>query len=325
MVRYNSTSVHRFKHLRILRFLNVHPDQNRRTNRDALDARAMAMLFFSSDFLSSEYSIIHKDSLLLNQAERARHPPLRRPHTSNKYQPKGFWDEWDSHWKAHRRNDPYPVEWDNAIRPIIAKLYKAGVISNSYTPEWAVPGKAMAAKGPDGTRDLYLDLRIVVDGIVFPPEIRHPPSKEDLLLQAQNFSKAHKGARFSALRLWSAPHFYPLMVGLDNRNLSMFTDAMGRAWEWNFVPKDMPYSELSIHRTASLRLEPFKRLLGDRVIVMRDLFLVMGTDEEDLLKFTTATIFAIQTEPWRLEVDLWRSFINVDMGFLESLQAEWLD
>ena len=51
----------------------------------------------------------------------------------------------------------------------------------------------------------------------------------------------------------------------------------------------------------------------------------MGEDEEDLLKYATAATFAIVGEPWRLEVDLWRSFVNVDMGFLENLKEEWLD
>ncbi len=61
---------------------------------------------------------------------------------------------------------------------------------------------------------------------------------------------------------------------------------------------------------------------------MRDLFIVMGEDEADLLKYTTAAIFMIQTEPWRLEVDLWRSFMNVDLDFLEwadGLGSGWLD
>lgn len=51
----------------------------------------------------------------------------------------------------------------------------------------------------------------------------------------------------------------------------------------------------------------------------------MGTDEEDLKKLATATAFAIQRRPWRWEVDLWKSFVNVDFGFLDGLQDEWLE
>lgn len=51
----------------------------------------------------------------------------------------------------------------------------------------------------------------------------------------------------------------------------------------------------------------------------------MGENEEALLKYATVAAFAIISEPWRLEVDLWRSFVNVDMAFLGDLKEEWLD
>lgn len=70
---------------------------------------------------------------------------------------------------------------------------------------------------------------------------------------------------------------------------------------------------------------PFNKSFKDKVLIKKDLFLVMGTDEQDLLKYAVATTFAIQTDPWRLEVDLWRSFVNVDIEFLDGLQREWLD
>ena len=91
------------------------------------------------------------------------------------------------------------------------------------------------------------------------------------------------------------------------------------------MPKDMPESETSMHYTACLRIKPFSYQLRGRVIERKDLYLVMGINEEGLLKYTTATIFAIQQEPWRLEADLWRSFINVDMDFIDALQPEWTD
>ncbi|KAL6720831.1 hypothetical protein ACLMJK_002756 [Lecanora helva] len=325
MIDYIDTRTDKFKYFHTLRFLDVHPDSNRRTARDAQDARAMAMLFFPSDFTSSEHGILHKDSLILNQAERTRNPPVRRPCTSNKFQPRSFWEEWDA-WKSnHGRYDEYPEEWDCAIRPIIAKLYKAGVLGNAYLAPGDIPGRATAAKNPTGERDIYIDLRQMQEDIVWPKDVQHPPSKEHIRLSARKFAKEHPNARFAALRLWSAAHFWPLMVGHDRRQFQAFTDALDRAWEWNFVPKDMPYSETSMHHSARLRLKPFQKQLGERVVLRRDLFLVMGIDEADLLKYTTATIFAIQTEPWRLEVDLWRSFVNVDMEFLEGLREEWLD
>ncbi|KAL8682036.1 MAG: hypothetical protein Q9186_001912 [Xanthomendoza sp. 1 TL-2023] len=117
-------------------------------------------------------------------------------------------------------------------------------------------------------------------------------------------------------------------MGLDRRAMTAFTDALGRGWEWNFVPKDMPFSETSLHHAASARITQFRMQFQDRVLHVRDLFVVMGTDEEDALKMTTAAMFAITSEPWRLEVDLWRSFVNVDVPFLEwvdGMGVGWLD
>ena len=60
-------------------------------------------------------------------------------------------------------------------------------------------------------------------------------------------------------------------------------------------------------------------------MVRRDFFLFMGVDEQDLQKMATAVTFATQTRPWRLEVDLWRSSVNVDLAFVEGLAEEWLE
>jgi len=91
------------------------------------------------------------------------------------------------------------------------------------------------------------------------------------------------------------------------------------------VPKDMPCSEFSIHHSAKQRIAPFKKFLGKKVIQKRDKLLVMGTDEKELFTLVAATTFAIQKNPWRLEVDLWKSFVNVDFGFLEGLNDKWLE
>jgi hypothetical protein len=115
------------------------------------------------------------------------------------------------------------------------------------------------------------------------------------------------------------------MLGWNNRDNTSFIDGLGRTWDWKFIPKDMPYSEWSIHHQARLRIKPYAKQLGDRLLVRRDSFLVMGEDEEDLLRLTVAATFAIVTRPWRLEVDLWKSFVNVDLKFLEDLDDRWLE
>ena len=69
-----------------------------------------------------------------------------------------------------------------------------------------------------------------------------------------------------------------------------------------FVPKDMPQSEWSIHYSASMRIKPFEKKFGGRVVCIRDSFLVMGEDEKDLLKYASATTYAIQRSPWFIHI-----------------------
>lgn len=53
-----------------------------------------------------------------------------------------------------------------------------------------------------------------------------------------------------------------------------------------------------------MRIMPFKKGLGNKVLVKRDLYLVMGEDEAELFKVAGGVTYAVQTEPWRLEIDL---------------------
>lgn len=71
------------------------------------------------------------------------------------------------------------------------------------------------------------------------------------------------------------------------------------------------------------RIKPYEKVFGDRVAVRKDLFLVMGVDELELMKIATAVTFAIEKRPWRVEVDLWKSFVGVGWEFLEGLGEEW--
>ena len=205
------------------------------------------------------------------------------------------------YWKIHRWGD-YPIDWDVPVRHVIAKLYKVGFISNTFSSR--IPGRAMAVKEGDQDRDFYFDFRQMIDGIVFPRDVEQPPSVEYLLLTAREFAKTNLSARFALLRLWEAPHFYPLMMGPEKRELTPVTDTLGRAWERKIMPKDIPYSEISMHHSARLRIQPYGRLLAERVRVRRNLYLLMGQDEEDMMKYATATAFVTQTEPWKLEMDL---------------------
>jgi hypothetical protein len=87
----------------------------------------------------------------------------------------------------------------------------------------------------------------------------------------------------------------------------------------------MPYSEWSIHQQLRLRIDPYEHIFGDQVILARDLLFVMGRDESDLRRLSEGVTFAVQTRPWRMEMDFWRSFVNVDMQFLQDLDARRLE
>ncbi len=200
-------------------------------------------------------------------------------------------------------------------------VYKEGILRNSYIP--LVAGKAFAHKEPGRALDFFIDFREIINEVRLNPGMQEPPRSAFLVSSACTFARQNPSARFALLRLWSAPHFYPLIIGPENRERMTFYDSSCRAWEWKFIPKDMPYSEWSMHQQSRMRIHQFRKAFSGKVVVMRDVFLVMGTDEADLLTVAAATTFAIQTDPWRLEVDLWRSFVNVDIGFLENLQDRW--
>lgn len=51
----------------------------------------------------------------------------------------------------------------------------------------------------------------------------------------------------------------------------------------------------------------------------------MGIDQDELLKLSAAVSFAVITRPSRLEVDLLKSFVDVDIDFLDGPDAKWLD
>ena len=123
-------------------------------------------------------------------------------------------------------------DWDKVIRPIIAKLYREGVIGEAHIPY--PPGQAIADTEPDCNPDLYFDFREIEADTSFPPGFeRNPPNKDKILLDTRAFARDHPNARFALLRLRSAPHFYPLMLKYDGPGPTSFTDILGRAGSGN--------------------------------------------------------------------------------------------
>ncbi|MCJ1287642.1 hypothetical protein MMC26_006994 [Xylographa opegraphella] len=324
MQRYNAPGEIRLLHcLNILEWMGQRPEKKvqSRMIHDMRKAYAMMSLFFPTGFFESNSGLQFKDSLLFNQSERMRRlPPDRRTHHSNVCMPKQLWAEWDT-FHTEEEVHKYPFDWDLTIRPIIARLFKEGLLTTSRYEGAA--GYAIAAQEPGRKADLYCDYRLNI-GAIHMTDLRLITT-ETLRNRAREYNKNNPQARFALLKLWSAAHFYPFMLLGSTRWQWSFRDCIGRTWEWKLIPKDMPYSEWSVHRNCKERLEPFMRVFKGRVVVKRDLFLVMGEDEKDLQKMATAVTFAIQTRPWRLEVDLWKSFVNVDLKFLEEMDDKWLE
>ncbi|KAI1134852.1 hypothetical protein F5Y05DRAFT_192827 [Hypoxylon sp. FL0543] len=319
--------------------------------QDIVKAYVQTAIFFPNleqckpmvNFFESKEGSEYKDTLLLKPHERAKTLPDCRTRSSFRYRPKEFWKEWEAVLKEAKANskfyaDVYPIKWNVAIRPMIAKLYLAGVIAPAYLQNspYVCPGYAVANEEPHrpGKLDLFMDYADRHNAAEYPPTIPGFLTRDQfpvLLPLARAFASKHSSGnnspRFAVLRVWSAPHFYPAMVGEWNRHATAFLDGEGRTWIWKFIPKDLPISEWSMYNTLKLRLGLLKDQLavGERVVHRNEVILVMGLDETDLLKHVTAVTFAIQTKPWHREIDLWKSFVNVDLAFLEGLDPYWLD
>ncbi|POS74167.1 hypothetical protein DHEL01_v207434 [Diaporthe helianthi] len=291
------------------------------------------------DFLDSKQGSQFKKSNIFNPLARSQQTLDRRSATSQSRKPKSFFKELEQlEGGREPMEDAYPLDWSLAVRPVVAKLYRAGIIQPSNTepaPE-IVPGYAFAAEEPHrpGKLDFFVHFkRQPDDDISHPPEWPEVEDWPELLRSAQAFAKDEPAAKFSLLRLWSAPHFYPLMVGYQDRCSMAFIDPCERSWEFKLVPKDLEGSELiAMHATASRINLVVERAqthdgvdLSGHFVARGDAILVMAGSDEELLRLSTIATFAMQTKPWLREVDLWRSFVNVELGFLQGLDPSWLD
>lgn len=324
------------------------PWPHRYLAQDVTQAFVMMALFFPKlkatkivrEFLDSEAGSQFKNSRLFDPAARATEIPDRRSRDSTTERPSSFYKELEALEELDGWVDNYPWDWNLVTRPIIAKLYRAGIITPSNTPE-TCQGISFAAEEPHRPGQLDLFLRFEeLPGMIYPKDYVARQDWPELLPRARAFAAAHSGggggARFAVLRLWSAPHFLPLMIGYWNRPNFTFMDSQCRSWEWKFIPKDFVGSEWSTHMTTMGRLKlVFERAekhatgkmkgMREKMVFRGDGILVMGEDEEELLRLVTTATFALQTKPWLREIDLWKSFINVDLEFLEGLPPVWMD
>lgn len=99
------------------------------------------------------------------------------------------------------------------------------------------------------------------------------------------------------------------------------------------MSKDFDESEWSVQLGTMKRLNlMFERArrhsgldLARYVIYRGDAIMVMAEGEEELFRLSTIVTFTMQTKPWLREVDLWKSFVNVGLEFLEGLDPVWVE
>jgi hypothetical protein len=49
----------------------------------------------------------------------------------------------------------------------------------------------------------------------------------------------------------------------------------------------------------------------------------VGKDEEELADLAMGVCYAVQSRPRGREIDIWKSFVNVDLAFMEGLNNLW--
>ncbi|KAK4650917.1 hypothetical protein QC762_0115000 [Podospora pseudocomata] len=206
-----------------------------------------------------------RNSKILDPEARRQVRPDARTRTSCAYRPRKFWDGWEN--KVYTGDDLYidkfPFDWNMAIRPIIAKFYRAGMIGPACVeprPD-VVPGFATA--NTEQHRPDKLDLFIMyssTDEFVqgMPPSFIDYRDWPELLPAARRFAAIYKTKtpRFALLRLWSAPHFYPLMMLLPMRQAVSFLDPVRRAWECSVYSKGRAHErmECTQHNDVAARV-----------------------------------------------------------------------
>ncbi|THV98725.1 hypothetical protein D6D26_06262 [Aureobasidium pullulans] len=318
----------------LMMLLEVDPDVHRRVKRDMTFANAMITCFFQRDspFFSSEEGMPWKDSALFDQAERAKHIPDVRSSHSNRTRSATQWEDWDKirndvmksgHGALLWASDKYPQDWKYITRPTIAHLYRHGLLAPRYKPEYSGCAVVLEEAARPAKPELYFDFREDAQEMKPRQPMQDPLKVAPLLDSARDYAAKNPDAYFSILRIWSAPHFWPLMLGYDNRDGTSFADDIGRTWEWKFVPKDMPFSEWSIHHALRLRLNEYEKKIEGKVFLKGDKVLVVGKNREMCRNYSTIAYFAVTTRPWRLEVDVWKSFFGVKLDFLEGLDGRW--
>jgi len=180
--------------------LDVEPEYAKGVHK----AIAKVAPFFWPQFLWSKDGEPFRNSLMFNQAERAKDFPDIRSHVSNKYRSPEFFKEFeDAMTRVGGDLADLPPEWDLHMRPIIAhcrfpcqspwifsnnrSVYKCGVIRSRSRP--SVQGEAIAAKEPGRDKyDVFFDWRRNMHLMEYNPLMVNPHSITPFKITAKEFS-----------------------------------------------------------------------------------------------------------------------------------------
>jgi hypothetical protein len=225
----------------LMMLLEIDPEVHRRVKRDMTVANAMVTCFFQHDnpFFSSDEGKPWKNSTLFNQGERAKTIPDVRSSHSNRTRPASQWEEWDKVRHEVMKNgngtilwasEKYPQDWKYITRPTIAHLYRHGLLAPRYKPEYSGCAVVLEEPARPGKSEMYFDFREDAQEMKPRQPMQDPSRVTPLLETARDYAAKNPDAYFSLLRIWSAPHFWPLMLGYDNvsfffLSLSMYISA----------------------------------------------------------------------------------------------------
>ncbi|KAH6979170.1 hypothetical protein EDB82DRAFT_577428 [Fusarium venenatum] len=104
--------------------------------------------------------------------------PDQRTRTSYKFREKKFWKEWEEFYNKKTDTywaDEYPIEWSLTVRPILAHLYRAGIVApfNAQPNPEVVLDTATAEKEPHRLEELDLFINYEDKNGNFPQDFPH--------------------------------------------------------------------------------------------------------------------------------------------------------
>lgn len=131
------------------------------------------------------------------------------------------------------------------------------------------------------------------------PDMRAPPEPGWLRSELASHSAKHGvEARYSLIRLKSAPDYWPTKMDEESASNTAFLDPSGRVWEWvTHRPRDIPYESWWVHdalhsiitdppQYGSERRDPDEECVDNHVRRGVETYLIMGRNGKEAKYWT---------------------------------------